>query len=216
MILSLRGLILPFHLRVNTSLYAILYTTALQIWVQFCPLTLWNIYSRRSRPSPSPTMIRILSLLSKLFQSGESIFATIFLYGLFLQLVVSPQLLKFNFTYSPQENEKKWYGIDIMWQIIQDETDVPPATAAEAFRFLETFLTWLYCHELRPKYIGYCIQNLKQGKSVPFSLKLLQKLIGSLSFFNQFQCRFLQSNVFGCSQTHILPRKKRVLKPKRK
>jgi hypothetical protein len=77
-----------------------------------------------------------------------------------------------------QENEKKWYGIDLWWEIIQDETDVPPATATEAFRFLETFLTWLYCHELRPKYIGLCMQNLKEGKSVPFSLKLLQKLIG--------------------------------------
>lgn len=81
-----------------------------------------------------------------------------------------------------QENEKRWYGIDIMWEIIKDETDVPAATAAEAFRFLETFLTWLYCHELRPKYITLCMQNLKEGKSVPYSLKLLQKLIGITDF----------------------------------
>jgi hypothetical protein len=69
-----------------------------------------------------------------------------------------------------------------MWEIIQDETDVPASTALEAFRFLETFLTWLYCHELRPKYVGLCMQNLKEGKSVPFSLKLLQKLIGTQIF----------------------------------
>jgi hypothetical protein len=89
-----------------------------------------------------------------------------------------------------QEGEKKWYGVDIWWEIIQDETDVPPATATEAFRFLETFLTWVYCHELRPKYIGLCMQNLKEGKSVPFSLKLLQKLLGtpptSLHHFNSW------------------------------
>lgn len=84
-----------------------------------------------------------------------------------------------NLCFNLPEGEKKWYGVDIWWEIIQDETDVPPATATEAFRFLETFLTWVYCHELRPKYIGLCMQNLKEGKSVPFSLKLLQKLLDS-------------------------------------
>ncbi|KAL6057498.1 USP domain-containing protein [Balamuthia mandrillaris] len=75
------------------------------------------------------------------------------------------------------EPEKKWYGMDIMWDIIQDGSNASPFAVNQAHLFLEHFLQWPNCFLIRQNYMERCVNNLQQQTSVPQSLQLLQKII---------------------------------------
>jgi len=90
----------------------------------------------------------------------------------------------------PKSN-KKWLGLELLWKLIQDETDVPVAVSKKSFEnmlallALQDSVSQRYinlgqraCTNLiRQIYMDHCMNNINQGKSVPQSIELLQKIL---------------------------------------
>jgi len=77
------------------------------------------------------------------------------------------------------EKDKKWYGLDLWWKIIQDDAEVSSEAVGTAFEYLTGFLGWVYGHEQRLPYVQLCLDNLQKGTAVPLSLRLLVKILES-------------------------------------
>ena len=73
-----------------------------------------------------------------------------------------------------------WYGLDIMWRLILDES---PASLSVASKAYECFCAILKRDDYRPRvkfYIEKCIENVLAGHSAPQSLRLCVDLINSI------------------------------------
>lgn len=77
------------------------------------------------------------------------------------------------------EKKKKWYGLEIFWDLIQEETNATSDVIFQAQTNLYEFLQWELCHPQRVTFMEKCINNLNQHKSVSSSLRTLQRIIST-------------------------------------
>lgn len=88
--------------------------------------------------------------------------------------------------YSPcPEDEKKWYGIDIYWEITQDESEAAIEVKHQAHLFLFNFLVWDLCHSQKLRFVKLSVDNVKSNRSVLSSLRIIQELIYTISRDNK-------------------------------
>eukprot|EP01103_Thecamoeba_quadrilineata_P011019 TRINITY_DN2539_c0_g1_i2.p1 TRINITY_DN2539_c0_g1~~TRINITY_DN2539_c0_g1_i2.p1 ORF type:complete len:2405 (-),score=378.30 TRINITY_DN2539_c0_g1_i2:956-7465(-) len=76
-----------------------------------------------------------------------------------------------------KSKNRKWYGLKIFFDLMQDETNISFDLTQQALTNMIEFLHWPECYLKRADYIKLCIDNLKNNKSVPQSLKLLFKIM---------------------------------------
>jgi hypothetical protein len=91
-----------------------------------------------------------------------------------------------------KNKKRKWYGLETFWNLIQDQTEAAPDVSFQAQSSLIDFLAWPLCHlqryqfyrhnnSVRHTYMELCVDNLRDCKSVPQSLRLLCRIIGIIT-----------------------------------
>lgn len=78
-----------------------------------------------------------------------------------------------------KEKKRRWYGLDLFWVLMMNNSDVPPDLAARAFRCMQQLVQRDEFASQRKRLIKACIENVKNDYSVPQSLSLLQTIISS-------------------------------------
>ena len=73
--------------------------------------------------------------------------------------------------------EDRWFGLELLWTLIQDDSMASNKTCVAAQSALVNLLTKLQpCRAFAPRVLARCIDNLESGTSVPQSLQLAQSL----------------------------------------
>lgn len=80
------------------------------------------------------------------------------------------------------ESEKKWYGLEIFWSLIQDSTSCPIEINHQAHTHLFEFLHWQLCESQKIIYLMRCIDNIKNDQSVASSLRVIQDLVCNIRY----------------------------------
>ena len=82
---------------------------------------------------------------------------------------------------SPQNppKGKRWYGIDELWQLMQEGSPVSVELRRMASNVLGDMLTWQPCATQRQAMLVRCVRQLQLGSSVPQTLRLCCKLLSS-------------------------------------
>jgi len=73
--------------------------------------------------------------------------------------------------------EGEWLGIDLFWEMVQDECTCTPAVHKTALKYLSELAAWPACAGARENLMQKCIENLRASISVPQSLKLLRAVL---------------------------------------
>ena len=74
---------------------------------------------------------------------------------------------------------KHWFGLEEFWQLMQDATPVSNEIRGTASSTLGDLLTWPHCAAQRGIFLQRCVQQLREGSSVPQALRLCCKVLGS-------------------------------------
>ena len=74
---------------------------------------------------------------------------------------------------------KRWFGLEEFWQLMQDATPVSVELRVTASNFLGDLLTWQHCAAQRGIFLQRCVQQVREGSSVPQALRLCCKVLGS-------------------------------------
>ena len=74
---------------------------------------------------------------------------------------------------------KEFYGLEIMWDIVQDEVPLSQELKTFAFTFIHDFIPWKFCYNYRLPLIIKSLENLKQHKSSCASFKVLESILTS-------------------------------------
>jgi ubiquitin carboxyl-terminal hydrolase 34 len=74
---------------------------------------------------------------------------------------------------------KRFWGLDFLWSLAQDDAKTSVEVANKALNCLQEFMKYPVCYPQRSHYISLCLQNLREGKSVTQSLQLLTKIFGT-------------------------------------
>lgn len=75
------------------------------------------------------------------------------------------------------DDQKKWFGLDLFWQLILDSNNVHPDVHLHGLSTLYDFLNWPPCFSQRIVYALKCLSNVKQNDSVAPSLSLCRKIL---------------------------------------
>lgn len=78
-------------------------------------------------------------------------------------------------------DQRKFYGLPIMWEMLQDSSKASSDNLFQALHFMFDFLSWAECQSERIKYLKLCVENLKHSRSQAQSLKVMLKVIGSFA-----------------------------------
>eukprot|EP01083_Nonionella_stella_P103309 294895_1 len=81
---------------------------------------------------------------------------------------------------SNNRKEKKWYGLDIFWGMMQDKCTLDGDLIALAQQFLVEQLQEPECEAVRLTFVERCMANLKANESVVQSVTLLQHIMDYL------------------------------------
>jgi ubiquitin C-terminal hydrolase len=77
-------------------------------------------------------------------------------------------------------SEKKFYGLELFWKLVQDKSPVSSVIAKKAFEHLIALLSAPEYQSQRQIYIDSCVTNISNSTSVPVSLELIQKILSGL------------------------------------
>lgn len=96
---------------------------------------------------------------------------------LYLVRMISIPAINANLT----SKKKKWYGLDIFWDLFQDSNHslVASDVSNQALSFLFDFLHWGNCYSQRVPFMERCIENIKNHDSVPQTLTILSRIIST-------------------------------------
>lgn len=84
------------------------------------------------------------------------------------------------------ESEQRWYGIDLLWQLVQDDSEVSEKTSLAAQGILIKLTSSLQpCRPLIPLVLERCMENLNTGVSVVPALQVAQALIKAMPVFGR-------------------------------
>jgi hypothetical protein len=86
-----------------------------------------------------------------------------------------------NFTINAVKGQKetvtKWYGLDLFWQMFQDDVKVSPAIATQSASMLKDLLEQNTFETQRAVYLEKCMIGLREGKSVIQCLRVAKTII---------------------------------------
>jgi len=74
---------------------------------------------------------------------------------------------------------KCWFGLDLFWDIIQDESTASAEVQTAVMATLVQFLSWEECYLQRVPIMEKVLHNLSQSKSVPRSLHILDNILNT-------------------------------------
>jgi hypothetical protein len=84
---------------------------------------------------------------------------------------------------SPHNQQKPpgkfWFGMEELWQIMQDGSAVSADMRMMAGTVMQDLLGWQHCYPQRGEFLIRCVEQLRAGVSVPQSLRLCTKTISS-------------------------------------
>ena len=84
---------------------------------------------------------------------------------------------------SPHNQQKPpgkfWFGMEELWQIMQDGSAVSADMRMMAGGVMQDLLGWQHCYPQRGEFLIRCVEQLRVGVSVPQSLRLCTKTISS-------------------------------------
>uniref|UniRef100_A0A7S2RGE2 ubiquitinyl hydrolase 1 n=1 Tax=Mucochytrium quahogii TaxID=96639 RepID=A0A7S2RGE2_9STRA len=70
-----------------------------------------------------------------------------------------------------------WFGLDLFWKVVQDDTPCSPQVHKIALRYLIDLCGWQPCATAREQFLNACVSNLLKSFSVPQSLRLFRKIV---------------------------------------
>lgn len=86
-----------------------------------------------------------------------------------------------NFTINAVKGQRdqvtKWYGLDLFWQMFQDDVKVSPAIATQSASMLKDLLEQNTFESQRAVYLEKCMVGLREGKSVIQCLRVAKTII---------------------------------------
>ena len=74
---------------------------------------------------------------------------------------------------------KVWFGMEELWQIMQDGSAVSADMRMMAGTVMQDLLGWQHCYPQRGEFLIRCVEQLRAGVSVPQSLRLCTKTVAS-------------------------------------
>ena len=69
------------------------------------------------------------------------------------------------------------FGLELLWEILQDSPAVSLSLVESALNSLRDFLKWDLCHSLRPIFLNRCLDCLVTHKSVPAAVQLIVRIL---------------------------------------
>jgi len=73
--------------------------------------------------------------------------------------------------------ERRWYGLDLLWTLAQDSSPLPLELRQLAYTYTADLVTWQACHTQRGAFLDACMANLRAGTSVIQALSLTIKIL---------------------------------------
>ena len=94
-----------------------------------------------------------------------------------LQLIRRVAASGVNCQHHLSDDKKKWFGLDLFWELILDSNPVHPDVHLHGLSTLYDFLNWPPCYSQRIPFIFRCLQFIKQNNSVSACLSLCRKIL---------------------------------------
>ena len=81
--------------------------------------------------------------------------------------------------YNHLQQEPHYYGLELMWNAVQDDVAASYEVKDAAMQFIQEFIYWKDCYAYRVPLILKTIDNLKNHRSSCSSMKVLEKILNS-------------------------------------
>jgi hypothetical protein len=92
---------------------------------------------------------------------------------------ISKNILEFKI----KKEKRKIKGLDFLWNISQENSNLPRNLADAAANFLMKILQDKYGKPFKMYYANLCMENIQKGESPSTSINLLLSLLGKKNFF---------------------------------
>jgi hypothetical protein len=97
----------------------------------------------------------------------------------YLQMVRDVSIHGINHCLRLPSQEKKWYGVDTFWLLLQEEVRCSAEVKASADSNLTNFLAWLPCFERRFHYLRLCLDKIRAGRSLVHALRSFGQILNT-------------------------------------
>ncbi|KAJ5069434.1 ubiquitin domain-containing protein ubfd1 [Anaeramoeba ignava] len=96
------------------------------------------------------------------------------------------------------------FGLETMWNLIQDGSGISSSVASRARVNLKNILIKKECKKIRNNYILLCIQNIQKHQSVLLSLELIKDLVSYSGQQNKIDNKMFTTKIKKLQQEHKL------------
>jgi len=76
-------------------------------------------------------------------------------------------------------DQEEWYGVNLFWELCQDEAEAPMFIFTNSFGYLKEFMSWSICSPRRISLFYECFTNVSEGRSQPQSYQLMASILAS-------------------------------------